>query len=107
MKRSIVPLCLLLALLTSNWVLWTKKKLILYSDRVTPTAPALPVPLGRTADDIARGLLAMEEVDLSSLRPLLEEGLRLRREISNLQGQHVDLELQLLKEGTDVLEMRQ
>ena len=107
MKDFVLPFCLMLALLLSNWVLWNKGQLTLYSNRATPTTPALPVPLGRTADDVARGMLAMETLDTSSLRPLLDKGLYLRKEISTLQGQHVDLQLRLLDEGTDILEMLQ
>ena len=49
----------------------------------------------------------MEKVDTSSMRPLLYEGLKRRKEISALQGKHVDLQYQLLQEGTNVLEMLQ
>ena len=98
----------LLILGLSNWVLWYRQPVFLISSPSPSSPPTPSVTVARTADDIARGILSLQN-DLSTsqrqhLQDLIQQGTALRSTLSQLQGQRQELYLQLMDDSTILLE---
>ena len=106
--RLLLPILSLLFLVTSNWILWTARPLFIVSEPVQNPPPQSAVSIARTADDVARGIAAIqEELDDSQrrqLQPLFTQGFTLRSTVSHLQGKQRELSMSLLNDSTRLLE---
>jgi len=89
-------------------MLWYRQPVFLLSPPSPSSPPAANVTVARTADDIARGILSLQD-DLSTsqqqqLQDLIQQGTSLRSTLSQLQGKRQELYLQLLDDSTILLE---
>jgi hypothetical protein len=109
MKSTVVyqVFCTILLLL-SNWILLTHQTLFILPSTPISSAPSKKLELPRTADDVARGILAIHS-NLSAnqseqLKPLIEQGKELRSQLSQSQGKYKELQMTLNQNSSKFLE---
>ena len=107
-KKDILPLLCTLLLLGGNWIVWNQKQVFILPPAEMNSPQPTSLPLARTADDIARGVLSLREALTTQqqlqLRPLYQEGSRLRTQLSQLHGNRQELRLQLVQDSRRILE---
>jgi hypothetical protein len=103
-------LLLSISLLILNLCFWNLGTIFLYSPPRKTLPPNPEIQMGRTADDIARGLIfaldSLSEPQKIELSPLFSRGSMLRQHIEAENQNYSKIQEQLLTQTQEVLENR-
>ena len=103
-------LLLSISLVILNLCFWNLGTIFLYSPPRKTLPPTPEIQIGRTADDIARGLIfsldSLSEPQKIELSPLFSRGSMLRQDIEAENQNYSKIQEQLLTQTQEVLENR-